>query len=304
MIQRVVPELVRRKALHLGAAGERWLAGLPALVADVARQWSITIGESLHGGSASFVARARTFDGRGVVLKLVLPGHEVVGQVEALRAADGLGYVRLHAADVPRGALLLEALGKPIDLPPEPTMVVLARMLRQAWQVPRGGGPVPDKAGALGAMVDRLWHSHGRPCSARVHAVALEFARRRALFDPALSVVVHGDPHPGNVLRVLSPRPGAETGYVFVDPDGFPGDPAYDLGVVLREWCAPLLAADDAPALARRYCALLAAESGLDETAIWEWGFLERVSTGLYLLDFGATSLGGRYLRTAELLAS
>jgi streptomycin 6-kinase len=74
--------------------------------------------------------------------------------------------------------------------------------------------------------------------------------------------------------------------------------------LVLREWCAPLLAADDAPALARRYCALLAAESGLDETAIWEWGFLERVSTGLYLLDFGATSLGGRYLRTAELLAS
>jgi streptomycin 6-kinase len=293
---------VRQKARHLGEPGEQWLAGLPDLIADVARRWSITVGEPLNGGSASFVARARTADGQDVVLKLVLPGHEVVGQVRALRAAEGRGYVRLYAADVPRGALLLEALGPPIDLPPEPTMVVLARMLRQAWQVPPGE-PVPDKAGALGAMVDRLWHSHGRPCSARVHAMALKFARRRALVDPSRSVVVHGDPHPGNALRVTTPRPGAEAGYVFVDPDGFPGDPAYDLGVVLRDWCAQLLAADDAPALARRYCALLAAESGLDETAIWEWGFLERVSTGLYLLDFGAVELSKLYLRTADLLA-
>ncbi|MDQ1656093.1 MAG: streptomycin 6-kinase [Cryptosporangiaceae bacterium] len=42
--------------------------------------------------------------------------------------------------------------------------------------------------------------------------------------------------------------------------------------------------------------------SGLDEESIWEWGFLERVSTGLYASGFGATSLGMPYLRTAELL--
>ncbi|MEV0113093.1 hypothetical protein AB0H77_07540 [Streptomyces sp. NPDC050844] len=87
-----------------------------------------------------------------------------------------------------------------------------------------------------------------------------------------------------------------------MDPDGLLADPAYDLGVVLRDWCPELLAGD-AAALARSYCALLAARSGVAATAIWEWGFLERVSTGLYVLDFGAEELGRPYLDTAELLA-
>ena len=56
---------------------------------------------------------------------------------------------------------------------------------------------------------------------------------------------------------------------MFVDPDGVLADPTYDLGVVLRDWCAQLLDAD-AAALAGRYCRLLAAETELDETAIWE----------------------------------
>lgn len=71
---------------------------------------------------------------------------------------------------------------------------------------------------------------------------------------------------------------------------------------VLRNWRDQLLAGD-ATAIARRYCRLLAARSGIDETAIWEWGFLERVSTGLYLLQFGAHDLSRRYLESAERVA-
>jgi streptomycin 6-kinase len=59
---------------------------------------------------------------------------------------------------------------------------------------------------------------------------------------------------------------------VFVDPDGFLGDPTYDLGVVLRDWCPELLAAH-APSLAHRYCRQIAARTGMDPAAIWDWGF-------------------------------
>ena len=50
-------------------------------------------------------------------------------------------------------------------------------------------------------------------------------------------------------------RPSPFTGllectYVFEDPDGFLAEPAYDLGVVLRDWCTELLAARDARELA------------------------------------------------------
>ncbi|MCX4672925.1 aminoglycoside phosphotransferase family protein [Streptomyces sp. NBC_01381] len=305
-----VQPVVRRKAMSLGGFGEAWLRRLPGLVEDLARRWSISVGPPLAGGTSSYVAHARTHDGRDAVLKLALPEGDFASQVRTLRLAEGQGYAELLAHDVECHAMLLEALGPPMDrlgLPPRQQMETLCALLRRAWRVPRAEGltvdPALEKARALGELVGRLWESLGRPCSERVVARALEFAERKAAaFDPDRCVVVHGDPHAGNALRTLAPRAGSEQGFVFVDPDGSLADPAYDLGVVLRDWCPELLAGD-AAALARSYCALLAARSGVAATAIWEWGFLERVSTGLYVLDFGAEELGRPYLDTAELLA-
>ncbi|MEV8319944.1 aminoglycoside phosphotransferase family protein [Streptomyces sp. NPDC059900] len=308
-----VQPLVRQKALSLGAPGEQWLAELPGLVGELERRWSIDAGPPLPGGSSSYVARARTGDGRDAVLKLSLPAPDFADQVQTLRLAEGRGYVQLLACDLQRHAMLQEALGPPLDrlgLTPPQQIETLCAMLHSAWRVPRAPGPAIDpareKAGALGELVGRSWQSLGRPCPERVISRALTFAgRRAAAFDPGRCVVVHGDPHPGNALRVTAPRAGAGTGFVFVDPDGFLADPAYDLGVVLRDWCAELRGMDAAAArgLIRSYCALLADLTGVDRQAIWEWGFLERVSTGLYVLGFGAEELGRPFLDTAELLA-
>ncbi|MGW0904339.1 aminoglycoside phosphotransferase family protein [Streptomyces sp. NPDC002853] len=312
-----VQPVVRQKAHSLGALGERWLAELPGLVRDLERSWSVEAGPPLSGGTSAYVARATACDGRDLVLKVALPAADLTHEARTLRRAEGRGYVRLHADDPDRHAMLLEALGPSMDrlgLAPRRQMETLCAMLRSAWRVPRAdapdGGPAFDpaqeKARCLGEMVGRAWENLGRPCSERVVTKALTFAERRATaFDPGRCVVVHGDAHPGNALRVAAPRAGAEAGFVFVDPDGFLADPAYDLGVVLRDWCAELRGRDrpSARGLIRSYCGLLAARTGVDERAIWEWGFLERVSTGLYVLDFGAEDLGRPFLDTAELLA-
>lgn len=307
-----VRPLVRQKALSLGEVGERWLAELPGLLRDLERHWSIEVGAPLAGGTSSHVARVRARGGRDAVLKVGLPAADFADQVRALHLAEGRGHVRLLADDLDRRAMLLEALGPPMDrlgLAPRQQMETLCVMLHSAWRAPRATEPAVDpaeeKARSLGEMVGRLWESLGRPCSERVVAQALRFAERRAAaFDPDRCVVVHGDPHPGNALRVTAPRAGAEAGFVFVDPDGFLAEPAYDLGVILRDWCAELRGRDGAGArgLVRSYCGLLADRAGVDERAIWEWGFLERVSTGLYVLDFGAKELGRPFLETAELL--
>ena len=107
----------------------------------------------------------------------------------------------------------------------------------------------------------------------------------------------------GNLLAVRAPRPGADTGHVFVDPDGFVADRAYDLGVVLRDWSSTLLG-PDARDVAEGYCAVLAGHTGVDAQRIWEWGFVERVSTGLYLLDVirGPARVARPYLDSAERL--
>jgi streptomycin 6-kinase len=159
-----------------------------------------------------------------------------------------------------------------------------------------------NKAASLAELVTGFWEELDHPCPERIVVQALRCAEQRAgSFDPDRCLVVHGDPHPANALAVLTPRAGADSGYVFVDPDGFIGDPAYDLGVILRDWCSQLLAGH-ATKLAQQYCALLADHTGMDATAIWEWGYLERVSTGLYALSLGAEDLARPYLTTAEAL--
>lgn len=300
-----VSPLVRRKAEQLGRPGTLWLAELPALVAELCRRWSLTVLRPLPGGSASCVLLVRTADGGDAVLKLPLPDGD--NQIGTIAAARGRGYVEPLALDTDRHAMLLEPLGPSLaDLgwPAERAIEVLCATLREAWLVPRSA-VVPtdeDKATRLGRFVTELAARLAGRFPERVVPRALRYAARRAAaFDPDRCVVVHGDPHPGNALRVAAPRPGAESGFVFVDPEGFLAEPEYDCGVVLRDWSVPLLAGDTV-ALARRYCRLLAERTALDEDAIWEWGFLERVATGLYLLDLGADALGTDYLTVADRL--
>ncbi len=306
---RHIPPLVRQKAASLGKEGEAWLARLPELIAHLEERWSIRVGEALSGGSAAFVARVRTANGGEAVLKIALPDPHFRAQAQVLERAQGRGYARLLEADLGQHALLLEALGPSMEqlgMPAERQIETLCAMLQRAWEVQPWEEPtqsaVEAKARALHELVSRLWGELNRPCSEEVFRQALRFAERRmAAAEPGRAVLVHGDPHPANALQVRTPRVGAEAGFVFVDPDGFLAEPAYDLGVVLREWCSELLAGD-ASSVARRYCHLLASHTGVEEQAIWEWGFLERVSSGLYALAFGAEELGRPFLATAERL--
>lgn len=132
---------------------------------------------------------------------------------------------------------------------------------------------------------------------------AVRYARARlAARDPARQVIVHGDPHAENVLKVEYPRRGAETGFVFVDPEGFRCEPEYDPGVVLRGWNSVLCESTNPSVILREWCEQLARTTATDAEAIWQWAYLERVSTGLYLQHHGLTELSGPFLVTARKL--
>ena len=130
---------------------------------------------------------------------------------------------------------------------------------------------------------------------------ALAFAgARAAAFDPDRSVVVHGDAHAGNALRALGEASVEKQPFKFVDPECFLAEPSYDLGISMRDWTDELLAGD-AVRVGRERCALLARLSGVAPQPIWEWGFIERVSTGLFLLKVGASTVGRDALAVADL---
>src|SRR3954452_14402690 len=106
-----VPDTVRNYALAEGYAG--WLDKQPSLVESLTRDWSLTIGATLHGGHAAFVAEVTTDGGTAAVLKVGVPGDRLQLRWEAtfLRLADGDSCAQLLRDDLDRGALLLEQLG-------------------------------------------------------------------------------------------------------------------------------------------------------------------------------------------------
>jgi hypothetical protein len=265
------------------------------------------------------------------------PILNLANAVDAPPTIDAREAARLVA----RGALLLERLGRPLyklDLPVNERHEILVSAAERVWR------PAPDcglptgahKARWLAEFVERMWEELEGPCSRRAveHALACA-ARRGAAHRDETAVLVHGDIHQWNALeadeagsvgvmaadarpedrvafgapeagsvgvRAADARPedrvalGAPEGFKLVDPDGLLAEPEYDLGIIMRE--DPL--EGDLRERARR----LAERTGLDEDAIWEWGVVERVSTGLLATRVGLQPVGSEMLAAADAVAA
>ena len=90
-------------------------------------------------------------------------------------------------------------------------------------------------------------------------------------------------PSSSTVTCISGTRLEAGDGFKLVDPDGLLAEAEYDLGILMREDSIELLVDSDPRERAR----WLAARTGLDVDAIWEWGVVERVSTGLLCTEIG-----------------
>ena len=293
-----VPEVVRQKAFAVGA--ERWLDDLPLLVASVEQEWAIAVGDAYADSTEAFVARATCADGTAAVLKLIVPrsGNAAENEIAVLRLTGGEGCVELLRDDALRGALLLERLGRSLyelALPIRRRHEILCSTAARVWR-PAPGCGLPtgaEKARWLADFITATWEELDRPCSERAVDYALACARQRAdAHREERAVLVHGDVHQWNTLE-------AQDGFKLVDPDGLLAEPEYDLGIIMREDPLDLLRGD-----ARERARWLAASTGLDASAIWEWGVVERVSTGLLGTKVGLQPVAREMLAVAERVAA
>ena len=292
-----VPAVVRNKARAAGAA--RWLDELPALVAGLEREWRMVVGRPFADATEAFVAEATLDDGTRAVLKLLVPrdGDAARNEITVLRLTKGEGCVELLREDAGRGALLLERLGRSLHelaLPVEERLEILCSTAARVWR-PAPGCGLPtgaEKGRWLVDFITRTWEELDHPCSERAvdHARACA-ARRIAAHDDERAVLVHGDVHQWNAIE-------AENGFKLVDPDGLLAEAEYDLGVLMREDPLELVRGDE-----RARARWLAARVGLDATAIWEWGVIERVSTGLLCTSIDLQPAGREMLTVADRVA-
>ncbi len=278
-----LPEAVRRRALDEGERGRAWLAALPQVLDRLASQWRLEGVDILDGGSEAVAMAVTLPDGRPAVLKVAPPWADLLGaERRVLEAAGGVGFAELYAVDEAAHALLLERLGTRLDLlgwTPGAQMDALCGALTAVWQAPVPRGDLmngAEKARRLGRFIAETAQALGGPLSAPVLARAAAYvADRAAAHDPARAVLAHGDAHAANALQTLDGG-----GFKFIDPDGLFIEPAYDLGVIMREWPDVLLE-DEPLGAGKARCARLGTLTGVDAEAIWRWGYLETVSTGL-----------------------
>ncbi|WP_380170376.1 aminoglycoside phosphotransferase family protein [Kineococcus sp. DHX-1] len=289
-----MPPVVAARARRADG-GDAWLRDLPRRVDELVRRWRLDLGAPFAGGTAAVVHAVTRSDGAPAVLKLPVPDPGNALTTRTLLTARGDGFARVLAHD--GDDLLLERLGPSLAASgrsPADQLQVLTGLLPRVWRLPAVEPPVDGAAGLAGFLLDLV----DGPVDA-VTARALECAARRSrAFVPEATRVLHGDAAAANVLLA----PDRPAGAAFVDPDGFRGDPAYDVGVALRDWSVELLRHPRPAGLLRGWCADAAARTGTDPRAVWEWAFLERVSTGTYALALGAEALARPLLEAARRL--
>ena len=231
----IPPSLARTMREMYGAEGEAWLRDLPALLDAYARRWSITILPPFPNLVYNYVAPALTADGAPAVFKLGMPDGEARDQIAALRIFDGRGIARLLAGDAEGGALLIERLlpgTSLVQLAPEDdeaATAIAAEVMRALWRPAPAEHTFPtteEWADGLARLRAEFGGGTG-PFDARlVERAERLFAELHA--SAGAPMLLHGDLHHDNILSA------EREPWLAIDPKGVVGEPAFEVGALLR----------------------------------------------------------------------
>ncbi|GAB3825414.1 aminoglycoside phosphotransferase family protein [Dactylosporangium cerinum] len=294
---RILTALQRNVTGVWGREGERGLADLPDLLAGLAADWDLVLGEP-YDLTFHYVAAVRCADGTPAVLKV---GFELSVEAAALAAFDGRGAARLLRADRDRGALLLEQVSpgdRLRDLVPDhdpEATAILAGLMRRLHVPPVEGPPTAlSQVTALPTVLSQVAALDRHRGAVPADLVGQAAAVMRFLCATATrEAVLHGDLHHDNVLR------GTRDPWLAIDPHGLVGDPGYEIGSILFNPDP----GDRDPALTALVPARLRQLSealGEPVDRLAAWGFVKAVLSEVWTADSGGTPSRARDV--AELL--
>ncbi|HEX8559888.1 MAG TPA: aminoglycoside phosphotransferase family protein [Pyrinomonadaceae bacterium] len=300
-----IPEEFARltAALH-GEAGRAWLRALPSLVAGCAARWSLKVGPPFLPLSYNYAAPAEGPRGERLVLKLGVPGAELLNEAEALRLFDGRGAARLVGSDAGSGALLLErlepgaslvALCEEDDGAATAAAAGVMRKLRRDAPPGHAFPTAADWLSGFGKLRARFGGGCG-PFPPRLLEEA-ETLSAELLASAARPALIHGDLHHGNVLAA------GRAPWLAIDPKGLVAEPAYEVGALLRNPLPQLLGFPRPVEVTERRVAILSDELGLERARVRGWGLAQAVLSAWWAVE-DVGELRESDLAVAEVIAA
>ena len=295
-------DLARRIVERFGTTGVEWLGRLPSIIGECEQRWSLQVMSPFKPLSLSYVAPAVRLDGTDVVLKVLVPNLELLTEIEALGLFSGNGSVQLLDADPDQGSLLLEGLkpGTPLSsiVDDEHATSIAVRVMRQLWSPVPPAHPFPtvvDWAAGLKKMRERFGGGCGPFPSSLVETAERLFSE--LIGSMAEPMVLHGDLHHGNILTA------ERQPWLAIDPKGLVGEPAYEVGAILRNPMPELLTRPQPGHILARRVDQLAEELGFERARVLGWGLAQAVLAAWWSYEDHGHGWE-RWIACAELLSA
>lgn len=282
--------------------GKEWLASLPQLIAACQARWGLRVEPHFTGLSYNYVAPASLPDGTEIVLKLGVPREELTAEIEALRLYDGRAICHLVDADAEQGILLLERLRPGHMLTAvsddEEATRIAAGVMRRLWRPLPEAHTFPSVA-KWGDGLARLRAEFGGttgPFSARLVEMA-ESLFADLLASSAEPVLLHGDLHHFNILAA-----GREP-WLAIDPKGVSGEPAYEVGALIRNPVPDIYGWSDLEQVLARRFDILAEMLELDRQRLVAWSMAQQVLSAWWAYEDLGNEEWRPTMAVAEILA-
>ncbi|GHH29887.1 aminoglycoside phosphotransferase family protein [Streptomyces lanatus] len=287
-------------ARAFGDEGRAWIAGLPALAAQILDRWELRRDGTARYGEASLVLPVLRRNGTPAALKLQLPREEVTAALIGLRTWNGDATVRLLDHDPDTGSMLLERLDAVRTLASveddDVAMGILADL-----QTRLGVVPAPQGLRGLGDIATEMLTQVPEAVTALPDP-----AQRTLLLRWAATVaelvhepgdrMLHWDLHYDNVLAAHREP------WLVIDPEPLAGDPGFDLWPALNSGWDDLAANGDALRVVRRRFDILTSTLALDRARATGWTLGRLLQNALWDVEDGEHALAPSALGISEAL--
>ncbi|MEU6940523.1 APH(6)-I family aminoglycoside O-phosphotransferase [Streptomyces rubiginosohelvolus] len=292
--------LVASYATGFGEEGRAWIAGLPALAADLLERWQLRRDGGVRSGQASLVLPVLRPDGTRAVLKLQLPREETAAALIGLRAWNGDGMVRLLDHDPASSSMLLERLDGARTLASidddDVAMGILAGLHARLVAVPAPQG-LRGLGDVAAAMLEQVPQAVARLTDPADRDLLRGWASAVAeLADEPGDRLLHWDLHYDNVLAAQREP------WIAIDPEPLVGDPGFDLWPALDSRWDDVVAQGEPLRVVRRRFDLLTDTLGLDRARAAGWTLGRLLQNALWDIEDGEPRLAPSAVVIAEAL--